>query len=397
MAGETTQEVMEALNGLREEVKKNIPDLKRMEEMNSFLDGLEEANQKAAQEQTEAKQKQLELEEKLAGLEVELARRINTDGTKSYRESEEYKALEAFCIGGDSALYEMEAEMKQTLRTDIDGQGGFLVPEEMDTVILKKITEISPVRSVARVRTTAGKSLTIPVRATIPTAEYEGEAEQGEDDNSTYESETITPYRLTYTSPITADMLMDSAFDMESEIMADAGEAFALREGNRFILGTGVKQPGGFLADARVTDAFRTTSTSGSLLAEDIIRVTGDLKTGYDPYFMFNRRTLALLRTERSTTGQFIWQPGINGVVQNTIAGEPYVVANDMPDVASGALPVAYADFLRGYTIVDRTGMSVIRDEVTQKRRAIIEFTMRRYNTGKVVLPEAITGLRIAA
>ena len=131
--------------------------------------------------------------------------------------------------------------------------------------------------------------------------------------------------------------------------------------------------------------------------AADIILVTGDLKTGYNPAFMFNRRTLAVLRTEVSTTGQFIWQPGINGVVQNTIAGEPYVIANDMPDIASNAFSVVYADFLRGYTIIDRTGMSVIRDELTQKKKAIVEFTMNKWNTGQVTLPEAMTGLKIKA
>lgn len=397
MAGETTEQILEAVGNLRKEVEKSMPDPEKMEKMNVFLDGLEESSQKSIAEQKERDQKALELSEKLAGLEVEVARRSTESGKSDYKDSDEFKALQAYCISGEKGLAAFEVEGKQTLRTDIDPQGGFLVPEELDNALVKKITEISPIRAIARVRTTAGKTLNVPVRATIPTAEYEGEGETGTDSNSTYESETLTPFRLTYTAPITADMLMDSAFNMEGEIMGDAAEAFAFKEGNKFILGTGVKQPGGFLSDTRVTDNFRESSTSGELLAEDIILVTGDLKTGYNPVFVFNRRTLATLRTEKSTTGQFIWQPGINGVVQNTIAGEPYVIANDMPDIASGAFAVAYGDFLRGYTIIDRTGMSVIRDEVTQKRKAIVEFTMRKYNTGQVTLPEALIGIKIKA
>jgi len=397
MAGETTAEIMEAVTGLREEVKKATPDPVKMEKMNQFLDGLEAANQKAVAESTEAKQKQIELQEKLDGLEVEIARKSSGSGKADFRDSNEYKALSAFCIGGEKGIEQLEAEVKEALRTDIDPQGGFLVPRELDTIIVKKITEISPIRSIARVRTTSGKTLDIPVRASIPTANYEGEGEEGDDSNSKYESETLTPFRLTYTAPITMDMLMDAAFDMESEILTDAAEAFAFREGNRFVLGTGSKQPFGYLSDTQVTDSFRESATSGKLLAEDIIRVTGDLKTGYNPVFVFNRRTLAELRTEKSTTGQFIWQPGINGVVQNTIAGEPYVIANDMPDIAANAFAVAFGDFLRGYTIIDRTGMSVIRDELTQKKKAIVEFTMNRWNTGQVTLPEALTGIKIKA
>ena len=396
MTAHTTQEIMEAVNGLRAEVK-GVANPERMEKMNATLDTLEASNQKAVAAQTASDQKQLELEEKLAGLEVELARGITTQGKSNYQELPEYKALQAFCVGGDKGLERLEEEVKNALRTDIDPQGGYLVPRELDNVIVKKITEISPVRSVARVRTTAGKTLDVPVRATIPDASYEGEGESGGDSNSTYENETLTPYRLTFTAPITMDMLMDSAFDMESEIMADAAEAFSYKEGNKFILGTGVKQPSGFLADPRVAGSFMQSNVSGKLTAEDIIRVTGNLKTGYNPVFMMNRRTLASLRTEKSTTGEFIWQPGVNGVVQSTIAGEAYVIANDMPDIASGALAVAYGDFLRGYTILDRTGLSVIRDEITQKKKAIVEFTMNRWNTGQVVLPEAITGIAVKA
>jgi HK97 family phage major capsid protein len=267
----------------------------------------------------------------------------------------------------------------------------------MDSVIIKKITEISAIRAIARVRTMTGKTLNMPVRSSRPSASYEGEAETGTDSASNYSNETITPFRLTYTTPITMDMLMDAAFNMESELLADAAEEFAYKEGLKFILGTGDKQPQGFLADTRLTDTFLESAGSGALVAADIINVTGQLKTGYNPTFVMNRRTLATLRTEQSTTGQFIWQPGINGVVQNTIAGEPYVIANDMPDIASGAFAVAYGDFLRGYTIADRTGMSVIRDEFTAKRQAIVEFTMHKWNTGRVTLPEALTGIKIKA
>jgi len=97
----------------------------------------------------------------------------------------------------------------------------------MDNVIVKKITEISAIRSLARVRTTSAKTLNIPVRNSIPSATYEGETEKGGDSASGYTSEQITAFRQTHSVPITMDMLMDSAFDMESEIMSDSAEAFA--------------------------------------------------------------------------------------------------------------------------------------------------------------------------
>jgi len=69
-------------------------------------------------------------------------------------------------------------------------------------------------------------------------------------------------------------------------------------------------------------------------------------------------------------------------------------VMNDMPDIAANSLSVALADFMRGYTIIDRTGLLVIRDELTRKKNNIIEMTFHRYNHGQVVLPEAFKLLK---
>jgi HK97 family phage major capsid protein len=38
-----------------------------------------------------------------------------------------------------------------------------------------------------------------------------------------------------------------------------------------------------------------------------------------------------------------------------------------MPDVAAGSLSIAFGDFKRGYLIVDRAGVRVIRDPFTAK------------------------------
>jgi len=90
-----------------------------------------------------------------------------------------------------------------------------------------------------------------------------------------------------------------------------------------------------------------------------------------------------------------LWQPGINGVVANTLAGEPYLIANTMPNIAANAFPIAFGDFRRGYEIYDRTGTTVIRDNVTRKQQAIIEWTFHRWLTGQVIIAEAITALKI--
>ena len=84
----------------------------------------------------------------------------------------------------------------------------------------------------------------------------------------------------------------------------------------------------------------------------------------------------------------------MSGPVSATLNGFPYILANSMPDEGTDTFPVAFGDFRRAYTIVDRTGMTVIRDEFSLKKQAIVEFTMNRWNTGQVVLVEPIVLLK---
>ncbi len=419
---QTNEEIMTAVTALRKEVeKKGMIDETKVERLNIVLDGYESKNQqltlleqnaknletdikeikKLREEEAEAGNvKSIELKQQITDMEAEIARGITTKNASdpdAFRDTPEYKSLNLYCKEGERIMF--QEEHKVLLRTDAAVDGGILVPSELDTQITKKIVEIDPIRGIARVRSISGKSMELAIRAKIPVATYEGEADTGDDSASAYESETVTPFRQTHTTPITKDMLMDAAFDMESEIAGDSAEAFAFGEGNGFVVGTGHKQPSGFIVDARtVADArVGVGPLSGKIFEDDVIKLSGDLKVGYNPTYVMNRRSLASIRVLKSTTGAFLWMPGMSGPVANTLNGFPYVLANSMPDEANSALAIAFGDFRRGYVIIDRTGMSVIRDEVTQKRKAIVEFTMNRWNTGLIVLPEAIKLLKLKA
>lgn len=395
MADPTMHDLVEGVALLRGEVEKSIPDREKIVKIEAVLDLQETKNQELILEQKRLEKSEKDMEERIKDFEI-VAARIGSGSPelKAYKKSEEYKSLQLYCTQGHEAL---NHEQKAILRTDNDIQGGYLVMPEMDAMIHKEIEEISPIRSIARVRTIGSKSLNVPVRTDIPEASYEGEAEEDDLTISNYRSETITAFRLSTTQPITQDLLSNSAFDMESELMTDAAESFAQKEGRKFVNGTGQKEPTGFTTDPRTLDDARISDISATIGFDDMMNLTGDLKTGYNPLYTYNRRTLAFLRTIKGGDGHPLWQPGMNGIVANTMNGFPYVIAEDMDDIASNSVPVAFGDFRKGYTIVDRSGVAVIRDDVTKKRFAIIEITMHLWNNGQVIVPEAIKLLKVKA
>mgnify|MGYP003677116101 FL=1 len=212
---------------------------------------------------------------------------------------------------------------------------------------------------------------------------------------------TVTPKRLTAIVPISREFLQDSAFNMEAEIFSDYQESRALKESRGYVSGTGVKQPTGFMSDSKVD--VRDVPATEVGVADSLLSVTGDLKSGYNPVYALNRRTLAFIRTLKDSQGRYQYAPALNGGVSPTIAGYPYVIMNDMPDMVtpagtliSGAEPIMFGDFRQGYTIVDKTGVEVIRDEYTRKKDNVIEFAFHSSTDGLVTKAECFTKLKIS-
>lgn len=340
--------------------------------------------------------------ERVKNLELLISQK-SADRKEDERKSDHYKDFMHFMTApanemkssyGGYTVFRPDIDAK-TLRTDNDQQGGYLLPHITDNEIRKNITEMSPVRSFARVRTASSKTIEIPRRLTIPVATFEGEGAPSADSQSNYGSEQITLFRQTVTIPATLDMMVSSAFNLEQEIAMDVGEAFGKGEGTNFVSGTGTKSPQGFLKDSRVEVV--NTAGSGAIVWDDLINVASKLKRGQNPWYFLNRRTLGLLQGLKSTIGVPIWAP-VAGDKPATIWGYPY--NSDMIDLAdgqsgSGAKPIVFGDMRRGYEIYDLLGISVVRDDLTRKREAITEWTFRRYCTGRVVIPEALKVLQI--
>lgn len=345
----------------------------------------------------EAKKGTEEYEKRVRDLELVVAKKGNSGEDPALaRETPEYKNFFGWMAYHPKKHANIDIDVK-TLRSDSETQGAYLIPQVMDNEIRRNITEISPVRLYARNRTSPGKTMDIPRRLGIPVAYYEGEGEQDQKGQSTYGSEQVTLFRQSITVPATLDMMVSSAFDLEREIAMDVGEAFGYGEGRNYVLGNGDKGPQGFVADSRIEVI--DTAATGEVDFIDMANVAGKLKRGQNPMWFMNRRTLAKMWSIKSTIGVPIWTP-VAGNTPATIWGFAY--SSDMIDLAdaqtgAGAKPIVFADMRRGYEIYDMVGISVIRDDLTRKREAITEWTFRRYNTGRVIIPEAFKIMRIKA
>lgn len=270
------------------------------------------------------------------------------------------KMFNTFLRQGPEAL---EPAERKALVTGDDTRGGYLAPAEFVREILRNVVQFSPVRQAARIGQTAAGEVLIPKRTGRMTGRFVGETETRTQTEPTYGQLRIPMNQAAFYVDISTEMLEDAAFDVGSELAFDAAEEIGRLEGEKFLNGTGNKEPAGLMMDADVL-------TKNSLAATDIT-ADGLIDTLYAlaPFYrskstwMMNGTTLGKIRKLKDAYGQYLWSPSIAAGQPELILGRPVVEAIDMPDCAASATPIVVGDF-SNYRIYDRLegGLSVLRD-----------------------------------
>lgn len=288
-------------------------------------------------------------------------------------------------------------EALKALSVADDTTGGYLAPKEYVRDIIKNVTEFSPVRQLATVRTTTQRAIQIPKRTAQFSAAWV--AEQGTRSETTglaFGMLEIPNHELYAMVDISMQNLEDSAFNLEAELAAEFAEQFAVAEATAFVSGNAVGKPEGLLTNASVSET--VSGAASAITADGLIAIFYDLKDVYarNATWVLKRSTLKAIRQLKDSQNQYLWQPGLAGGAPATILDRPYVEATDMPAVAANAYPVVFGDVRRAYTIVDRVNISILRDALTQATSGNVRFIARKRVGGQVVLPEAIRKMKIS-
>ena len=257
--------------------------------------------------------------------------------------------------------------------------------------IIKGITDFSPVRSIARVRTTTQRSIMHPKRTGSFSASWVAErGTRSETTGLAYGLEEIPTHEAYALVDISEQDLEDSAFNLESELNMEFAEQFGVAEGTAFVSGDAIGKPEGFLTNSDVGTT--NTGHATQITADGLVDTFYAINSVYSKAAVWTmaRATIGEVRQLKDGAGAYLWQPGLANSVPNTILGAPYVEMTDMPAIGAGLNAIAFGDFRRGYLIVDRVRMSMLRDPFTQATSGSIRFIARKRVGGQVVLAEAI-------
>ena len=301
------------------------------------------------------------------------------------------------------------AELKSVTGVVV-ADGGYAVPREIDAMIAAQLKTISPIRSVAQVVQTGTAGYRKLITNSAANSGWVSETGTRPETLTSKFNEIVPPTGELYANPSASQaMLDDAAFDLEAWLADEIATEFARAEGAAFINGSGTNQPKGFLQQptALTTDAVRAFGTlqhtvTGNAAGFDttpelkLIDLVHSLRAGHrqGAVFVMNTKTLATVRKFKAADGTFLWQPGIFENAPARLLGYPVLEAEDMPDVAANALPIAFGNFRNGYIIAERKATSILRDPYTNK--PYVNFYATKRIGGQVLDSDAIKLLKIS-
>lgn len=307
----------------------------------------------------------------------------------------------------------VDSFLTKSLNSGSDKDGAVFLPANIVTKIENKLKYLSPMRSLAKITKISTNYIDLIVDSKLPDAGWSAanDEERLETDSPEVKKIKIIAHEL-YAKPKANQILLaDAQVDVEDWLVSKISEKFAILEDNAFINGTGEDKPHGFLKyqssnlEIREFGTLQHFCSGGNGAFADnetalnvLIDMVASLKTEYikNAKWIMSRSAFAAIRKIKNRDGTNIWQPSLSEFTPSSLLGYPVIIDDNMPKLEAGteSISVALGDFLAGYQIVDRQGLSILRDPYTSK--PFVEFYASKRVGGDVVDFDAIKLLKFS-
>ena len=305
------------------------------------------------------------------------------------QEAPHQKAFAAYLRSGDDdGLRGLELDGK-AMATSIAADGGYLVDPQTADTIKGTLSTTASIRAVASVVTVDATSYDVLVDHSEMGAGWATETGgMAETTTPQIDRITIPLHELSALPKASQRLLDDSAFDIEGWLAGRIADKFARSEAGAFINGDGIDKPKGLLTYPTVENeiwewghiGFVSTGLPGGINGGDaIVDLVYALGAAYraNGTFLMNSKTAGTIRKLKDNDGRFLWSDGLAAGEPARLMGYPVLIAEDMPDIAQDATPIAFGDFGAGYTIAERPDLRVLRDPFSAKPHVLFYATKR--------------------
>ena len=347
--------------------------------------------------------KEVERLERQAVLDLELSRATSTairntpsnatDNRKTGRASSDYKRAFWNVMRNKKSM-----EIQNALKIGTDSEGGYLVPDEFESMLVEGLLEENIFRQIAKVITTTSGDRKIPVVASRGTAAWIDEESPISDSDDTFGQVSIGAYKLATMIKISEELLNDSVFNLETYIAQEFARRIGSKEEEAFFIGDGTGKPTGIFNVTGGAQVGITAAGQSAIKMDEILDLFYSLKAPYrkNATFIMNDATVKEIRKLKDGNGQYLWQPSIIAGEPDTILNRPVKTSSYVPTLEAGAKAIAFGDFSY-YWVADRQGRAFQRLNELYAATGQVGFKATQRVDGKLILPEAIKVLQMKA
>jgi HK97 family phage major capsid protein len=313
---------------------------------------------------------------------------------------------------GHMSASKQDVLVKSILAEGSSPAGGMWCPVPVDSRIRKRVWETSPMRQLASVMNVNTTAMTFALDDEDMVLQARGEVDAVENtDTPQFGEVRIDVHEISAKPKATLQVLEDSTLNLEAWLAGKVANRIARQQNSAFINGDGIKKARGILnyADAGINtykrNALGTAETAGALTiaGDDLIDLQSNLLEDFQSgaVWLMHRLIWAQVVKLKDLSGQYLLNPAVlfNGAVPQLL-GAPVRLAGDMPSPVAGSLVagtnyICYGDFQEGYTILDRLGINVIMDNITES--GFVNWYFRTRYGGGVTNFQAIKRLKARA
>lgn len=212
------------------------------------------------------------------------------------------------------------------------------------------------------VTTDGGQALQMPKTTTHPTAVIIAEAGTITESDAVFGQITLDAYKYAFSTQISSELEADTGVNLAEYLARIGGEALGNGSGAHFVTGTGTAQPNGVVTASSLGKTGATT-VAGAFTSDDLLDLYYSVIPSYRQnatFLMADAAIKAARKLKETTTGQYLWSPGLLAGEQSSLLGRPVISDPNMAAPALSAKSIVFGD-LSKYCIRDVKGVRVER------------------------------------
>ena len=291
-------------------------------------------------------------------------------------------AFESYVRGEDPSKW------KNAMTTLTGEDGGYVVPEEYQRTIIKKLHEINQTRDISKVIPTAS-TRNIPVEGDAPEFAWIDEGGTYSETQSSFDKKVLGAWKLGGIIKVSEELLQDSKTDLEDYLAGQIALGINKGEAPAFAIGDGNKKPVGYATGIGGV----TLASKDGITGDELIDIFYSLKAGYRARatWRLHDSTMKVIRKLKDGNGNYIYAPALVMGERDMILGRPVVTDFYLPELGATNKPVVVFGDFGYYTIADRGNIEIQRLNELYANEGFIGFRVKKRVDAKRVLDEAFT------